>query len=76
MPNMGIWEPAADAEHTGALIKEAVEDLEWGALSSSVSLDMRNSPAEIHLAGSDTGDISIKLPVSSRVSRASVHVIK
>ena len=28
-----------------------------------MSLDMRQSPAEIYLSGSDTGDISIKLPV-------------
>ena len=49
--------------HAGALIKEAIEDLEWGALSSSMTLRMQQSPAQIQLSGHDSGDISIQLPV-------------
>ena len=48
---------------SGALIKEAIEDLEWGALSSSMTLRMQQSPAQIQLSGHDSGDISIQLPV-------------
>lgn len=52
------------AHGTAALVKEAVEDLEWGALNASMSLELRRSPPEILMSASDSGEITIKLPVS------------
>ena len=41
--------------------------MEWGALNSSMSLELRQSPAEIIMAASDSGDITIRLPVRMRI---------
>lgn len=48
---------------TGALLKEAVDDLEWASGGSAVQLHMRRDPPLVTLSAHGAGDLKITLPV-------------
>lgn len=45
-------------------MKEVIDDMEWGALSKSVEVLLRRSPARIAVSSSGIGGLLISLPVS------------
>ena len=47
----------------GALLKEAVEDLEWSSGSQSIALCIRRSPLQITMCAQGLGELLIALPV-------------
>ena len=49
----------------GALLKEAVEDLEWSSGSQSIALYIRRSPPQITMCAQGLGELLIALPVTS-----------
>lgn len=49
----------------GALLKEAVEDLEWSSGSQSIALYIKRSPPQITLCAQGLGELLIALPVSA-----------
>lgn len=62
-------EPSSYFLASGTMLKEAIEDLEWGAASgaqsqAAVRLHLRRSPPQIALTASEIADMTIKLPVS------------
>ena len=52
--------------HTaGALLKEAVEDLEWSSGGQSIALYIKRNPTQITMCAQGLGELLIALPVSS-----------
>ncbi|KAK9785180.1 hypothetical protein WJX73_005914 [Symbiochloris irregularis] len=61
-------EPSSYFLAPGAMLREAIEDLEWAACSGaqtqgSVTVHLKRSPPSITLSASDAAELSIKLPV-------------
>ena len=48
----------------GALLKEAVEDLEWSSGSQSIAVYIKRSPTQITMSAQGLGELLIALPVS------------
>ena len=55
----------AEARDAGALLKEAVEDLEWSSGSQSIALYIRRNPPQITMCAQGLGELLIALPVSA-----------
>ena len=55
---------------TGALLKEAVDDLEWASGGGAVHLHMRRDPPLVTLSAHGAGDLKITLPVRRTVHPA------
>ena len=49
---------------TGAILKEAIEDLEWAAADGSVRILLKRDPGAVSLSGNSSGSLDIALPVS------------
>lgn len=47
----------------GALLKEAVEDLEWASGGTSVALLIKRNPVQITMSAQGIGELLIALPV-------------
>ena len=57
----------------GAMLKEAIEDLEWGASSGAqssgaVKVHLKRSPPQIALSAREIAALTIKLPVGCFVA--------
>ena len=53
-----------DTLAAGALLKEAVEDLEWSSGGLSVALLIKRNPPQITMTAQGLGELLIALPVS------------
>lgn len=73
-----LWVRSCGKDWTaGTMLKEAIEDLEWGAASgaqsqAAVRLHLRRSPPQIALTASEIADMTIKLPVRPHCSSATL----
>ena len=61
----GMLSHADCARTAGALLKEAVEDLEWSSGSQSIALYIKRNPPQITLCAQGLGELLIALPVSA-----------
>ena len=52
------------AHAAGALLKEAVEDLEWSSGSQSIAVYIKRNPTQITMSAQGLGELLIALPVS------------
>jgi len=55
------------------MMKEVIDDMEWGAVSRSVELLLQRSPARIALSASGIGGLLITLPVRAPERAAACH---
>ena len=55
----------------GALLKQAVEDMEWAAGNGAVKLTMQQNPPSLSFFAHGPGDLTIRVPVGSHCLFAS-----
>ncbi|KAK9820866.1 hypothetical protein WJX81_006622 [Elliptochloris bilobata] len=66
---VGFWEgPESFFLVPGAMMKEVIDDMEWGAVSKSVEVLMQRSPPRIVLSSRGIGGLLITLPVGQLTS--------